>query len=83
MSEDWQARWTEGRIGWHEADGNTALKEYWQRDDRYQASLEVVLAGKPITLLPLPHPSPLNAVWYPKFPALLRARLVAYPQRTK
>ena len=29
MSEDWQARWTEGRIGWHEADGNTALKEYW------------------------------------------------------
>lgn len=52
-----------------------ALKTFWARDDRYTASLTVSLRGKHITLLPLPHPSPLNAVWYPRFPALMRARL--------
>ena len=51
------------------------LKEYWKRADRYEASLDVELAGKRITLLPLPHPSPLNATWYPRFPGLMRDRL--------
>ncbi|MEM8883944.1 MAG: uracil-DNA glycosylase family protein [Planctomycetota bacterium] len=51
------------------------LKEYWTRPDRYEATLDVELDGKRITLHPLPHPSPLNATWYPKFPALIRARL--------
>ena len=51
------------------------LKEFWTRADRYEASLDVTLDGKRITLLPLPHPSPLNATWYPRFPGLLRQRL--------
>jgi len=51
------------------------LATFWKRDDRYLATLDIDLDGKRITLLPLPHPSPLNATWYPKFPALIRARL--------
>jgi uracil-DNA glycosylase len=51
------------------------LKQFWTRADRYEAELEIELGGKAITLLPLPHPSPLNARWYPLFPALIEARL--------
>jgi len=51
------------------------LRAYWERADRYEATLDVELDGKTITLHPLPHPSPLNATWYPKFPALIRRRL--------
>ena len=57
------------------ADLKPPLREYWTRPDRYEASLDVELDGKRITLHPLPHPSPLNATWYPKFPALIRRRL--------
>ena len=53
------------------------LRAFWERDDRYEASLEIALSGKRIRLHPLPHPSPLNARWYPLFPALLDARLRA------
>ena len=53
------------------------LKDFWRRTDRYEASLEVELHGKMIGLHPLPHPSPLNAVWYPRFPALLDGRLTS------
>ena len=53
------------------------LKEFWTRADRYEAALDIELDGKPITLLPLPHPSPLNATWYPRFPALLDKRLAS------
>ena len=53
------------------------IKDFWARDDRYEAVLEVELAGKRIRLHPLPHPSPLNATWYPRFPALLDARLAS------
>ena len=28
---DWHDRWRDGRIGWHEAEGNAALKRYWPR----------------------------------------------------
>ena len=61
------------------ADKNLApdLKRFWAREDRYEASLTITLKGKRITLHPLPHPSPLNATWYPRFPGLLRARLDA------
>lgn len=52
-----------------------ALKAFWTRADRYEASLEVELRGKTLRLHPLPHPSPLNATWYKRFPALLDARL--------
>jgi len=51
------------------------LKDFWTRDDRYEACLNIELGGKSITLHPLPHPSPLNATWYPRFPGLLRNRL--------
>jgi uracil-DNA glycosylase len=51
------------------------LQRFWKRDDRYEAMLEVVLDGKTFRLYPLPHPSPLNAAWHARFPALLDARL--------
>ena len=54
-----------------------AVEAHWQRADRFTASLEVRLQGKAIRLHPLPHPSPLNAMWFKRFPALLEARLVA------
>ena len=52
------------------------LKTFWARSDRYASSLEICLDGKPIRLHPLPHPAPLNAVWYTKFPTLLNERLL-------
>jgi thiopurine S-methyltransferase len=27
--EDWLSRWEQGRTGWHEPGGNTALKKFW------------------------------------------------------
>ena len=53
------------------------LAKHWERPDRYETSLEVVLGGKTFRLHPLPHPSPLNATWYKRFPELLDARLSA------
>jgi len=29
MNENWLQRWQEGRIGWHEPEGNSSLKKYW------------------------------------------------------
>ena len=54
-----------------------ALDAFWARDDRYAASLDITLAGKPLRLHPLPHPSPANAAWFKKFPALIDARLAS------
>ena len=51
------------------------LKAFWALPDRYERTLEIELAGKTLRLHPLPHPSPLNATWYKRFPALLDARL--------
>jgi len=57
---------------------------FFQRDDRYTASLQVTLKAvdnlrqpheKQVTLLPLPHPSPLNEKYYAKFPEMLQQRL--------
>ena len=56
----------------HEKD---RLADFAKQADRYESSLTITLRGKSITLLPLPHPSPLNAQWYRKVPDLLRARL--------
>jgi uracil-DNA glycosylase len=58
---------------------------FWARDDRYESELacEIVVEvdgktkRKPITLAPLPHPSPLNQRWYKLFPALILQRLRA------
>lgn len=55
-----------------------------QGDDRYQKQLTVNLTtvddagrqhSKTITLLPLPHPSPLNQKYYSAFPKMLQTRL--------
>ncbi len=56
------------------------LEAFWKRDDRYAESLTVSMrspsgVARDITLHPLPHPSPLNARWYGRFPALLAERL--------
>ncbi len=57
--------------------------KFWAREDRYEAELPCILdvttnvgpVRKPLTLLPLPHPSPLNQRWYKQFPELLARRL--------
>ncbi|TNE87018.1 MAG: uracil-DNA glycosylase [Deltaproteobacteria bacterium] len=58
-----------------------ALKAFWEREDRFEASIEVEVGAadrrRTLTLHPLPHPSPLNATWYGRFPGLLDARLAA------
>ena len=51
------------------------LAEFWRRDDRYEASVAIVLRGKTIRLYPLPHPSPLNATWHKRFPEMMAQRL--------
>jgi len=60
------------------------LKEFFKREDRYAASICVTMTAtddgrntsqKQITLLPLPHPSPLNQQYYAQFPQLLQQRL--------
>jgi uracil-DNA glycosylase len=61
-----------------------ALDAFWERNDRYEASIDVTLSGEKdrrITLHPLPHPSPLNATWYGRVPGLLAARLQALDPR--
>jgi uracil-DNA glycosylase len=59
---------------------SVAMDEFWSRDDRYESDFDCVLTGpglpsKPLTLMPLPHPSPLNQTWYKRFPDLLDRRL--------
>lgn len=56
------------------------LEAFWGSDDRFTTSTAVTLSacdgsGREFRLHPLPHPSPLNAVWYKHFPALLGKRL--------
>lgn len=29
MTEDWRARWREGRTGWHEPEGSVLLRRFW------------------------------------------------------
>ncbi|MEZ4269040.1 MAG: uracil-DNA glycosylase family protein [Myxococcota bacterium] len=61
-----------------------AIAAHWQREDRYEASLEIEVASprsgrvRTIRLHPLPHPSPLNATWFQRFPSMLDARLAAF-----
>jgi len=62
------------------------LADFFQRSDRYSASIEVNIVVKDsagnlqqklVTLMPLPHPSPLNQRYYSQFPQLLQERLTA------
>ncbi|MBF0219854.1 MAG: uracil-DNA glycosylase family protein [Gammaproteobacteria bacterium] len=62
------------------AASKTQLTAFWQREDRFSRSVTITLEGgkggqRTVTLYPLPHPSPLNAKWYKRFPELLTARL--------
>ena len=34
MAEAWLERWQEGRIGWHEDEGNASLKRHWRGSGR-------------------------------------------------
>ncbi|HEX9803521.1 MAG TPA: uracil-DNA glycosylase family protein [Gammaproteobacteria bacterium] len=56
------------------------LEAFWEREDRFTAHAEMELhaadgASRVLRLYPLPHPSPLNATWYKRFPELLEQRL--------
>lgn len=48
MNETWLERWQEGRIGWHEADGNRSLKRYWRGEG---LRVLVPLCGKSVDML--------------------------------
>ena len=56
-----------------------ALQDFWKREDRYTATLTIDYQhgglARSLLLAPLPHPSPANAAWFKRFPALLAARL--------
>ena len=60
------------------------IDQFFKRSDRYEAKLTVSMTAtdgegnsqqKSITLLPLPHPSPLNKRYYAIFPEMLQQRL--------
>lgn len=56
------------------------LETFWARDDRFESSTAVMVTAldgsqRELRLHPLPHPSPLNATWYKRFPDLLAVRL--------
>ena len=48
MSEAWLERWVEGRIGWHQPQGNDSLKRYWRPGKR---RVLVPLCGKSYDLV--------------------------------
>jgi len=48
MSEPWLERWAEGRIGWHQPQGNDSLKRYWRPGER---RVLVPLCGKSYDLV--------------------------------
>ena len=62
------------------ANARQQLERHWRRDDRFEQSLDLDYRGpddtvRRLALHPLPHPSPLNATWFKRFPGLLAARL--------
>ncbi len=70
-----------------------AIEAFWKDGDRFEAEmacvLEVVRHGtvvhRPVTVAPLPHPSPLNQAYLARFPGLLDGRLrkaLAYSRDT-
>ncbi len=61
-------------------EARSQLEAFWKSEDRFQSVFETTLTGpggeqRTLRLHPLPHPSPLNAVWYKRFPDLLTSRL--------
>lgn len=64
------------------------LEAFWNREDRFEIFTEVELSvtdgnHRRLKLFPLPHPSPLNATWYKRFPDLLKHRLSQLNIKTK
>ena len=52
------------------------IKLFWANPDRYTSTFELpVASARTLRIHPLPHPSPLNASWYSRLPAMLDARL--------
>ncbi len=60
------------------------VNRFFLNEDRFSARLPVILTAttpqgflqqRSVTLLPLPHPSPLNQKYYAKFPEMLQERL--------
>lgn len=56
------------------------LESFWESEARFTTHTEVTLGAsdgsqRKIRIHPLPHPSPLNATWYSRFPDLLADRL--------
>ena len=56
------------------------LEHHWQTPTRFETTLSIDYTGpdgasRRFRLHPLPHPSPLNATWFKRFPGLLEARL--------
>lgn len=56
------------------------IEAFWKRADRFETAITITLAAtdgsaRQVDLHPLPHPSPLNATWYKRFPGLLENRL--------
>ncbi|MEB3309820.1 MAG: uracil-DNA glycosylase family protein [Snowella sp.] len=60
------------------------VNEYFLREDRYSSYLNITLKAtdengqvqeRQISLMPLPHPSPLNQKYYSQFPQMLQHRL--------
>ncbi len=56
------------------------LEAFWAREDRFEKAIAVTVTAldgsqRELRLHPLPHPSPLNATWYKRFPDLLAAKL--------
>ena len=60
-------------------------ERFWEREDRYEAELRCGMEwggrSKRVLLCPLPHPSPLNARWYGRFPELLAKRIAGVEKR--
>ena len=58
------------------------LKAFWENPNRFTETFETELCSEngvsaTFHIHPLPHPSPLNATWFKRFPGLLDARLRA------
>ncbi|MGK7943704.1 MAG: uracil-DNA glycosylase family protein [Microcystaceae cyanobacterium] len=60
------------------------VNDFFKREERFSEGLPVILTAtdeqglehqRKVTLLPLPHPSPLNKKYYAKFPEMLQQRL--------
>lgn len=60
-----------------------AAEAFWKRQDRYESQFACAVSAicdgrevrKPVTVMPLPHPSPLNQTYLALFPGMLESRL--------